>query len=91
MVMRRRIGDAEADDDLVEKLWLGQVDADAAQISSGLKHQFIGADCQRVPLKERRVTTSVLVRDRARRFFAAGSIAKQSDCEPGRGAAQRSV
>ena len=57
--MRRRIGDAETDDDLVEKAGPGQFDALAGEVIAGSKHELVYAGGKIGAFQQRFLATAI--------------------------------
>src|SRR6478735_7779178 len=53
MIMRRRVGDAEADRDNVKEGGVGQFDATRPEIVAGMENQFVGAGGEHIPDEKR--------------------------------------
>ena len=75
MVVRGRIGDAEADDHLIEKIRLGETKPQTLKIPAGLKNEVVAAGLQRRAFQERLFATAVGIGHRAcqRRAMLAGA------------------
>jgi len=62
MIVIVRVGDAEADDHLVDKGWIGEFGAERPEIGARAKHQLVGPGDEFRVLEKRFVASTVVVR-----------------------------